>query len=79
MYYVDWVTHFPLSFLRRFNCGQWLSRSEEDGSIERFLVAKKVPQTIKNSVNMAALGVDGVLPSPGSKRRGSKRDIEISE
>jgi hypothetical protein len=60
----------------RFNCGQWLSRSEDDGSLERFLVGEKVPQTFKNSVNMAALGVDAVLPSPGSRRRSSRRDSE---
>jgi hypothetical protein len=53
----------------RFNCGGWLSRSEGDGSVERFLVGEKVPQTYRNSVNMAALGVDGVLPSPGNRRR----------
>ena len=53
----------------RFDCGQWLSRSEGDGSVERFLVAEKVPQTYRNSVNMAALDVESVLPSPGSRRR----------
>ena len=53
----------------RFNCGGWLSRSEDDGSVERFLVGEKVPLTYRNSVNMAALGVDGVLPSPGNRRR----------
>lgn len=68
-----------MSWVCRFNCGQWLSRSEDDGSIERFLLAEKVPQTIKNSVNMAALGVDGVLPSPNSKRRASRREPENGE
>lgn len=62
-----------MCWLCRFNGGQWLSRTEDDGSVERFLVAEKVPQTIKNSINMAALGVDGVLPSPSSKRRGAGR------
>ena len=32
-------------------------------------MGEKVPQTYRNSVNMAALGVDGVLPSPGNRRR----------
>ena len=65
----------------RFNCGQWLSRSEDDGSIERFLLGEKVPQTYRNSVNMAALDVESVLPSPGNRRRAtaSKRDGETGE
>ena len=32
-------------------------------------MGEKVPQTYRNSVNMAALGVDSVLPSPGNRRR----------
>ena len=65
----------------RFNCGQWLSQSEDDGSVERFLVGEKVPQTYKNSVNMAALAVDNVLPSPGNRRRAlsSRREGETGE
>lgn len=71
----------------RFNCGGWLSRSEEDGSLEKFLVGEKVPQTFRNSVNMAALNVDSVLPSPSRQRRSlstaasaaSRRDCETNE
>ena len=40
----------------RFNCGCWFARSEDDGSIERFLVAEKIPQTIAKSGTMSALG-----------------------
>ena len=40
----------------RFNCGHWFARSEEDGSVERFLVANKVPQTLAKSGAMSALG-----------------------
>ena len=49
--------------------------------MERFLVGEKVPQTFRNSVNMAALGVDGVLPSPGVRRRAtaSRREGETGE
>ena len=42
----------------RFNCGHWFARSEEDGSVERFLVGKKVPQTIAKSGAMSALSKD---------------------
>lgn len=39
-----------------FNCGQWLARAEDDGSVERFLTADKVPQTISKSCTISALG-----------------------
>ena len=42
-------------------------------------MAEKVPQTVKNACNMAALGVDSVLPSPGSRRRATRREPESSE
>ena len=41
----------------RFNCGRWFARSDEDGSVERFLVAEKVPQTIVKSCSMSALSM----------------------
>ena len=38
-------------------------------------MCEKVPQTIRNSVNIAALGVDGVLPSPSNSRRRNTNNI----
>ena len=40
----------------RFDCGHWFARSEEDGSIERFLTAHKVRLTLAKSGAMSALG-----------------------
>lgn len=39
----------------RFSCGRWFARSEDDGSVERLLVAERVPQTIAKSGTMSAL------------------------
>ena len=40
----------------RFNCGRWFARGGDDGSVERFLIAEKVPQTISKSCSVSALG-----------------------
>ena len=39
----------------RFNCGKWFARSEDDGSVERLLIAERVPQTMAKSGTMSAL------------------------
>ena len=43
------------TILYRFSCGRWFARSEDDGSVERLLVAERVPQTIAKSGTMSAL------------------------
>lgn len=44
-----------LSRYSRFNCGRWFARSEDDSSVERLLIAERVPQTIAKSGAMSAL------------------------
>lgn len=43
--------------LHRFNCGRWFARSDDDGSVERFLVAEKVPLTLAKMGTMSSLGM----------------------
>ena len=51
-----------LFYVCRFNCGRWFARSEDDGSVERLLVAERVPQTIAKSGTMSALSELWMMP-----------------
>ena len=62
--------------LLRFRCGKWFARAEDDGSIERFLLAEHIPQQLKGSQTISALDINSVVPSPGAKKRSPRRDKE---
>lgn len=51
-----------LFYVCRFSCGRWFARSEDDGSVERLLVAERVPQTIAKSGTMSALSELWMMP-----------------
>ncbi len=40
----------------RFNCGRWFARNDDDGSVERFLMAENVPMTLAKTGTTSALG-----------------------
>ena len=52
--YASLTKIFSLNSLR-FPCGRWLSRNEDDGSIDRFLVGERVTQKIKGQAAISAL------------------------
>ncbi len=61
LYYILCNMCMCLYSVCRFNCGRWLARAEDDGSVERFLVSEKVPQTISKSCTISALGTSAVV------------------
>ena len=76
----DWesVVVLALSLLCcRFNCGRWFARSDEDGSVERFLVAEKVPQTIVKSCSMSALSMYKYVHVFSSQQIGGVVDLTL--
>ncbi len=43
--------------VRRASCGRIFGKADEDGSVERFMLVQKVPQTLaKTGINMSILG-----------------------
>ena len=58
-----------------FPCQQWLSRTEGDGSIERFLMARKLDYNPMASPP----SIDSLFPADNSKKRAARRDSKEPE